>query len=237
MEKSSARRVLVRNRWFAGVPGTLASEILRLGEIRHVKDRPLFSIGDEASGLFAVLSGQVRISHAAPDGQIALLFVVKPGSWFGETSLLDDGCRNSEALAVGPVELLHLSKTHFRRLTNDNMRCYAAFVRLLCEHHRLAMDHLASLGALPSSARLAQRLLFLAASQEGAETRSIVIHLSQAELASAVGISRQALNSQLKKLEGLGVISLGYRTIEIRKRQILQRMLQRTLGRQSEWSS
>jgi CRP-like cAMP-binding protein len=206
----------------------LAREILRLGRIRRIKDQPLFAMGDESNGLYGVLSGEVRISHAFRDGGAGLLFVANAGTWFGETSLLDDRARNSDAVAIGQVELLFLSKGHFRTLTR-NVAYYPAFVRLLCEHHRLAMDHLANLGALPSFARLAQRLLFFGQSQDGSDSHRRLVHVSQEKLASAIGISRQALNAQLQKLASRGVISLGYATIEVRNPSALAQILNRAL--------
>ena len=58
------------------------------------------------------LSGNVRISHTSVDGRLALLLIANAGSWFGETSVFDGHRRYSDALAVGPCELLHLNMNH-----------------------------------------------------------------------------------------------------------------------------
>lgn len=180
--------------------------------------------------MFAVLTGTVTISHAAHDGHVGLLFVVRPGSWFGETSLFDGGRRNSDAVAVGSVEVFHLPRSAFLRLTAANRAWYEAFVRLLCEHHRLVMDQLASVGILPVSARLAQRLLLFSRAQNGRRGERTAIRVSQAELATALGISRQALNRRLRTLASDGVVALGYASIDVRDPRRLEDIVARAIA-------
>jgi len=228
MDAARATRILDRNPWFAGLPRALAKAILRGGRIRRVKDAVVFAAGDEPNGLFAVLSGRVHISHSSSDGRLALLLVADAGTWFGETSVLDGGPRYSDALAVGSCELLHLDMAAFGRLSQQQVSHYAAFARLLCDHHRLAMDHIAGLGALPVAIRLAQRLLFFARPPTGGGDQAV--SLSQEQLASIVGVSRQALSSHLKDFEHRGIIALGYRTITLRQRAVLQQIVNDAAG-------
>jgi len=231
MDAARTTRILDRNPWFAALPRPLANAILRGARIRRVRDAVVFATGDEPNGLFAVLSGRVQISHSASDGRLALLLVADAGTWFGETSVLDGGPRYSDALAVGPCELLHLDMAAFGRLSQQHVSHYAAFARLLCDHHRLAMDHIAGLGALPVAVRLAQRLLFFARPATDGSGRHEAISLSQDQLASVVGVSRQALSVHLKDFERRGIIALGYRTITLRRRAVLQQMVNEAAGR------
>jgi CRP/FNR family cyclic AMP-dependent transcriptional regulator len=230
MDAARATRILDHNPWFAALPRALANAILRVAKIRRVKDAVVFAVGDEPNGLFAVLSGCVHISHSASDGRLALLLVADAGTWFGETSVLDGGPRYSDALAVGPCELLHLDMAEFRRLSQQQVAHYAAFAKLLCNHHRLAMDHIAGLGALPVAVRLAQRLLFFARPSTDGRRGDEAVPLSQEQLASVVGVSRQALSAHLKDLERRGIIALGYRTIILRRRMVLQQMVNAAAG-------
>ena len=230
MDAARATRILDRNPWFAGLPRALAKAILRSGRISRVKDAVVFAVGDEPNGLFAVLSGRVHISHSAFDGRLALLLLADAGTWFGETSVLDGGPRYSDALAVGSCELLHLDMGEFRRLSQQHVSHYAAFARLLCDHHRLAMDHIAGLGALPVAVRLAQRLLFFARPSDDGRGRDQAVPLTQEQLASVVGVSRQALSGHLKEFERRGIIALGYRTITLHRRTVLQQMVNDAAG-------
>ena len=230
MDAARTTRILDRNPWFAALPRPLANAILRGARIRRVRDAVVFATGDEPNGLFAVLSGRVHISHSSSDGRLALLLVADAGTWFGETSVLDGGPRYSDALAVGPCELLHLDMAAFGRLSQQHVSHYAAFARLLCDHHRLAMDHIAGLGALPVAVRLAQRLLFFARAPTDGRRGDEAVPLSQEHLASVVGVSRQALSGHLKDFERRGIIVLGYRTITLRRRAVLEQMVNETAG-------
>jgi CRP/FNR family transcriptional regulator, cyclic AMP receptor protein len=225
MNVETARDILSQNPWFSGLPQALANDIVRSGRIRRLKNAAVFAVGDEPNGLFAVLSGEVHISHTSGEGRLALLLIAHAGNWFGETSVLDGGRRYSDALAAGACELLHLDMGHFSRLATEHVSNYAAFTRLLCEHHRLAMDHISSLDALPVVVRLAQRLLFFSRPIQPSQGKSESVRLSQEELASAVGVSRQALSVHLKDLEQRGAISIGYKEIKLRRRALLEKVV------------
>ena len=215
---------LMRKAWFAGLPADLRAAIVQHSQIRMVKDSIVYAVGDTPNGLFAVLSGTVQISFTSSEGKPTLLMVAKRGDWFGETSFFDQGTRYSDALALGRVNLLHLDERAFLTITRNRPDRYAAFVRLLCAHHRLAMDHIASLGALAVEARLAQRLLFFANSDsEDAPNRAV--KLSQEQLASAVGVSRQALSVHLRNLKQRHLIEICYREIRLRNVAALARLV------------
>lgn len=225
MDKRTAAQILRGNSWFAGLAQDLADNILSLGRIRRAKNELLFAVGDEPNGLFAVLSGEVHNSQTSAQGGRGLLLVATAGSWFGEISLFDGLPRFSEAFAIGRCDILHLSVSDFRKLAGESTSHFAAFVRLLCEHHRLAMTHIASLTSMPVQARVAQRLIFYAEAQREPGKQASIIRLSQEELASVVGISRQALNVRLKRLERDGVLSLSYASVRVHDFGALQRLI------------
>jgi CRP-like cAMP-binding protein len=230
MDKAAALDILNGNAWFAALEPALAHEILRVGHMRRVTNELLFAVGDEPNGLFAVLAGDVHISQTSADGRHGLLLIATAGSWFGETSLLDGHPRFSEAFAVGSCDLLHLSVSAFRALTHDNISNLSAFVRVQCEHYRLAMAHVASLSVSPARVRVAQRLIFYSRTQRESGKAANVVRLSQEELASAVGISRQALNVHLKRLERDGIISVSYASVRVHKFAELERLIKQGGG-------
>ena len=103
-------------------------------------------------------------------------------------------------------------------------------MRIQCDHYRLAMAHIASLSILPARVRVAQRLIFYARAQRKSGGLANVVRLSQEELASAVGISRQALNVHLKRLEKEGVVSVGYATVEVHRLAALEQLIRQGGG-------
>jgi CRP-like cAMP-binding protein len=228
MNEKTVKGILMRNPWFAGLPEALASDIVRLSRRRRVGNAVLYAAGDEPNGLFGVLSGEVRLSHTNAGGQLGFLLVFRAGSWIGETSVLDGRPHFLDAWATGPCDILHLSMSAFRQLVHEQPAYYEAFVDLLCVHYRLALEHIVSLGELPVALRLAQRLLFFSIAQGESGKPADVVQLSQEQLASIVGVSRQALSVHLKDLEQQCIISLGYKTIRIHKRSALEKLMRQS---------
>jgi CRP-like cAMP-binding protein len=214
----TVREVLARNPWFRALPGALAAGILEQGMVRTLIDEVVYAAGDPPNGLFALISGEIRVIQTTAQGRSALLMIASPGVWFGEAAMIDGLPRTSDALAVGRARVLQLSPAVFRRLTAENSNHYAAFARLVCEQYRKAMDYIVTTADLPLPVRLAQRLVGLAQAHGRREGEAVVIglRLSQESLAETVGVSRQTLNRTLKGLEAQGLISVGYGALTIR---------------------
>jgi CRP-like cAMP-binding protein len=215
METRALLTVLQQDPWFAGLDPGLQRDIVRFGQTRRFRNSLIYATGDQPNGLFAVLSGEVRVSYCANDGRLALLLVARPGSWIGETSMFDGRPRYSDALAWGDVRALEISPPRLAEIVGGRSDRYAAFVHLLCNHHRMAMDFIAGLAVLPARSRIAQRLIDLARSRRLARGKTVALNLSQDDLASAVGVSRQTVNAALRLWKRDGIVSLSYGKIMI----------------------
>lgn len=226
MDRRALRRVLSRSTWFRGIPSTLADGIVALGRVRRFRDRTIYAAGDRANGLFALLSGDVRIIQIGGEGHYVLLKAAAPGAWFGESSVLDGKPRFTDAVAIGDVEVLQLDLVAFEQLTAHDTRHYAAFVQLLSEHYRQAIDYIVASAAFPPLVRLAQRLIGLGQShgRSGGGGGTLIPRLSQEALAATLGVSRPTLNRLLKKLERQGLISLGYASVTLIDQPALHRL-------------
>lgn len=226
MNEKALRHALARSDWYAELPTTLAEGIVKEGRILRLRDRPVYLAGDPPNGLFLVLAGEVRVVQNAGDGGQALLGTTNPGTWFGESSMLDGRPRFSDALAVGDTKLLQIGNAAFRKLTAGNVEHYAAFTRLLCDHYRTAMTHIVTTATQPAMTRLAQRLLYFADAEAKANPgrRARGFRLAQRDLATTVGVSRQTLNGLLKEIEAQGLIEIGYARITLKKPAAIERL-------------
>lgn len=226
MNVSAQRHILSRSEWFAGLPAPLAEAIFKEARLLRLKDAPVYLTGDPPNGLFAVLSGEVHVAQNSGDGRIAHLHSVGPGGWFGESSMLDGEPRFSDADAIGDTRLLRIGRDAFQRLTKENPAFYPAFTRLLCAHYRVAISHIVSSATLPVMTRLAQRLLHFARLEGRSRpgSRAIEFRLSQENLASTVGVSRQTLNGLLKTLEADGLIEIGYARVTLKRPAAIEKL-------------
>ena len=85
---------------------------------------------------------------------------------------------------------------------------------MVCQRVRWTSDRVTDFAFLTPQARLGRRLLHLGAEQ--AE-----VHISQAELARFLGVSRQVVNGYLREWQSAGAVVLKRGRIEIRSSERL----------------
>ena len=88
----------------------IASVALVLKPMRFEAAATVYRKGDEADGMFFVVSGELLVE--IPGHPVTL----RNGAFFGEMSLLDGGKRSTTVRAVTPCDLLHLGAAEFRQL-------------------------------------------------------------------------------------------------------------------------
>src|SRR5262249_59749271 len=79
----------------------------------------IFAKGDDGNGLYAVLSGVVKISASWTDGREIVFNLIHPGEIFGEIALLDGRPRTADAHAMTDCELLFIDRRDFAPLVGS----------------------------------------------------------------------------------------------------------------------
>jgi CRP/FNR family transcriptional regulator, cyclic AMP receptor protein len=206
-DKKRALNLLADGYWFRDLAAELRDRIISAGEIREVRRAPLYRIGAKVDGLYATLAGDVRFYGRDEKRGKAFMRALGPTSWFGAVHLMDGKTRRTfEVWCAGPSTLFFLSSNAYRTLIEQSPDAYRAFVRLMCLHTaqvtRMMLDARAE-----APARAARALIHLAHAHGRPVERGIEIgiRLSQDDLASLVGVSRQYLNEliQLWARDGL----------------------------------
>lgn len=207
---------LLSNPWFSTLPDDVREAMLRHAEpVRLRRGEMLFRQGDAPGGLYAVLRGALKISTLREDGREAILGVIEPGTWFGEISLIDNLPRTHDATSVGACELLVLPHEAFHALMERAVFARAV-ASLLATRLRMMYSMMEDATLRSTRARVVRRLLLLARGDASmARSPRPRIPVSQEALAMMLGISRQTLSKELKLLEGLEAIRIGYRCIEL----------------------
>lgn len=212
MNRNVVSAILRQDEWFSALTPALQAAIVQHGRVRRYRDQTIYVAGDPPNGLFALISGQIHITRTSASGRTALLMVGNPGTWFGESSMIDGMPRFSTAAAVGEALVLQITPAKFQTIVQQDGSYLAAFVQIVCRRYRRTIEHLVDSSSLPLSVRLAQRLLEI----EGRPIRgSRVVELSQQELAAAIGTTRQSVNKALKALERDGLIEIGYASVRL----------------------
>lgn len=214
----------------ADLPAALARELTRLGKRRVLrKGTVVHRRGDAADGVYQVISGGVRVFTTTADGREAVLTDLTPGAFFGEISLFDGLPRTHDAVALERTELSFVPSTDAHALLASRPDLLHLYTRALAFKLRLCMAALEGVTLQSVSARLAQRVLWLAhasqpvkAPKGDAARRALAV--SQSDLAAMVGAARQTINKELKAWERDGVVRLRGRTLELLDEDALRRI-------------
>ena len=90
------RAILARHAFFQDAsPGMVDRLAARARRATYAPGQAIFRKGDAGLGLFAVLSGLVRISLPSENGRELVLRLIGPNEVFGEIALLDGGQRTA----------------------------------------------------------------------------------------------------------------------------------------------
>lgn len=174
----------------------------------------IFSEGSPADTLFFVESGLVKLSKRGDENKEIILDIVGPGQLFGEQALMADGVRNVSAELLQEGLIYTFPRDVFSRFCDEHPRLWRMVaealisqkkhlekkIELLCLHDvefRILyyLRHLAPL----IGARLSQQ--------------EYSIPLSQGELASLIGATRETTSTTLNALARRGLIRLGRRQL------------------------
>lgn len=227
MGKSEVDAVLAKNKWFASLPAELSESILHAGRLRYFESSLIYSADSTADGLFALISGQVRLMRTSATGQLAFLAVASPGAWFGLSAALDGRPHAYDAIAIGDTAVFHLSQEKFSQVIGGRIDYHTAFVRLLCHHFRVAVEYVSALRTHPPMLVLAHELIRMAG-HHGQPTENgvrIDLRLSQEDWAAMVGVGRQTINRLLKKLEEKQIASVSYASVTIHRMDALESLI------------
>lgn len=217
-----------------------APELERLAQHARIQcygaNDVIFEKGDPGYGLMAVLEGLVKISTSSPDGKAVVLNIINPGELFGEIALLDGEDRSADANAMGPTEVLVIDQRDFVPFLGRHPEMCMKMIGVLCRRIRQTSEQLEDTLFLVQSARLAKRLLRLAREfgrPEGKGT-TIDLHLSQREMGTLIGMTREAINRQLARWREEKLISFDEGVISIPDLEAFERFSEELIWHESE---
>jgi CRP/FNR family transcriptional regulator, cyclic AMP receptor protein len=210
------------NQWFSTLPSEEQKALIGSSELTTLgPGEYLFHRGDAPIAFYGIRSGRLKASTVREDGKEAILAVIEPGNWFGQTSLTSRQPRPRDVVALDRSTLFVVKASAFEELMHRH-----AFVRAIADLQSLHMNWLYRMvedATLHSTrARIARRLLSLASGDvtPAPQCRQDV-SLSQDTLAMMLGITRQTLSLELKAMAEKGAITLRYGRIEILSNDIL----------------
>ncbi|MDR3529043.1 MAG: Crp/Fnr family transcriptional regulator [Rhodopila sp.] len=164
--------------------------------------------GDPNGGMMVIMSGRVRISVISEDGKEVTLTVLGTGEVLGELSLLDGEPCSADVTAQEDCVLLLIERGQFLHMLRSNSELCLHLMALLSRRLRRANGMLEDMALLDLPTRLG-RLLVRLGNDYGVPVRSgtrIEVRLSQKDISTLVGASREKVNRQIRQWEEDGVL-------------------------------
>lgn len=190
-------------------PFTLSQEDLKAisahGVVRaYPKQAVIVNDGDSSNSLYVVLEGRVKVYVADAAGHEVVLTTMGAGEYFGEMAL-DGRPRSASVMTLVPSRFLVVPGEEFRQFLARHPAFALSLIEKLIDRLRAVTQDVKSLAFMDVYGRVARLLLELAEEQDG---RMIIAErLTQQDIASRVGASREMVSRILKDLSSGGCIT------------------------------
>lgn len=205
------RRYLRACRLFDGLDeGVLGRVAARAQGVLLPRGAVLFHQGDPSNGLYVLCSGLVSVSVTDEDGNTLTLSVPERGTPLGEMTLVGSDPRSATITALEESSLLHLGSETILALLAEEPVLAAHLILFLSQRLRQSNTALQTFAFGTLQERLLRKLVELGLQHGSLRQETLVLgrKFSQTALAEMLGVTREAVNKQLKSLQGQGSISL-----------------------------
>ncbi len=166
---------------------------------------------DEGEALFVVLEGSVKIVDVSAAGKETILNFIQPGGVVGEIAVFDRLPRTADAIAATAGTAAVLSRRDALEALRQHPELSLRIIELLCSKIRLASAMAADGWLLNMKSRLARALVRLGNNyghEDDTGNVAIRLKLSQSDLGSYAGLSRENVNRQLSAWREKGIVSV-----------------------------
>ncbi len=196
-------------------PEALAKIESRAVARNYPRNAVVISEGDEATSMFIIVSGSVKVYHTEADGKETILNSQGPGQHFGELALVDDAPRSASVMTQEPSRLLVLSKAAFRECLEESPEVGYHLVQALARQVRRLTETVNMMGR-DVYGRIRTLLESLAIERDG----MLVIEqpMTQQDIGNRIASSREMVSRVFKELKSGGYIEEQDKRIIIRKK-------------------
>ncbi len=184
---------------------------------RFQQGEMIFFQGDVGQALYLIEAGRVRIYVQDDGGQETSVIFYGAGDIFGELAVIDGMPRSASALAVDETIVHILSRERLRAHLQASPQLAYNFMQALAVRVRYSTLQVGNLSLHDVPSRLARKLLELAQGngRVAADGVRIDMALTQSDLASLIGATRESTNKALGNFRRSGIIRIEQNHITI----------------------
>jgi len=166
----------------------------------------IFSQGDAADAVFYLQAGRVKLTVVSQQGKEAVVAILEPGAFLGESCLAGQTVRTATATAVEDSSLVRIDKEAMIRVLHEEPTFAELFMAYLLAHTIRIQEDLVDQLFNSSEKRLARILLLLAHFGKEGKPEPVIAKLSQETLAEMIGTTRSRVSFFMNKFRKLGFI-------------------------------
>ena len=218
--------VLGRSAYFHGLDEQALERIdRRMRTITVAADAAVFHAGEEASALYVVAEGRVRIAEPTPTGALVVTDILGLGQMFGAMSSLGEPFHRRTATALVGSCLLRIGQEAFREVMVENPVVGLRVVDDLAARLSRAQTDMGRQSTDTVEQRVARALLRLADSlgeDRGEQGLLLEVPLSRADLAGLARSTPETVSRVMSALRREGIIDSGRRWTSILDRAALK---------------
>jgi CRP-like cAMP-binding protein len=222
------RQIFQRHFLFSKLSASEIDALISYARIeRYPAGREIFAKGSPGQCLMAVLRGRVKISSLSDDGKEVVFTIVNAGDIFGEMAVLDGEERSADATAINDCELLVLSRRDLLPVLESRADLCMILLKVLCRRLRQTSEQVEDVMFRHLESRVAKALLQLVETVglRALHSPSVELHVSQRELGSMAGGSRESVNKILQNWHRPGLIDISKGSIIIRDVEAIERLI------------
>lgn len=192
-------------------PSEYSALLSRAKTLRRDKRAHVFEAGDEATAVFVVVSGLIKLYQPTASGKQVTLSICLQGEIFGVAEFMQGELREISAEAVIPSELLAIPRIEFLNFLKKHPEAAMRTIGILSARLRTLGSALTDLATVSAETRLLRLLLryrSYRAPSPGELPGNTPIHLplTHQDIASLIGVARQTVTSMLTEFRKLGIV-------------------------------
>jgi CRP/FNR family cyclic AMP-dependent transcriptional regulator len=184
----------------------------------------LFSEKTASSGLFIILSGEVKLSINSSDGKRLILSIAKAGEILGLSSALSGLPSEMTAEVLYPAKIAVIERTQFLNFLTRHPEVYQTVTQELSLQYKVACEQLRTV-ALSSTAPEKLARLLLDWSESGQKTENgtrFRFSLTHEEIGEFIGASRETVTRTLSTFKSRHLVAFNGSTLTIPSRMALE---------------
>ncbi len=191
--------------FFAGIDSYGLNRIEQHAHCRaYQAGATIFVEGEACAGFHIVTDGLVRIYRVSAEGRLHTLSLLRPLSTFNEVAAVDGGPNPFDAVAVTNAEVLVISHRSLLDLMSTERTLLSNYVQSLAHLNREYIERLEDMTFRTIPSRLAK--LFLHEATYGDQIAEAPTQLTQEDIASILGTTREVVGRALRGLLNAGLL-------------------------------